>query len=74
MFIDLDQERSQAAANSFGRRVLELAQVFDGSNSGQRLTPSRSAQIRQAIAIAILQRRGCLRLRYSRASTQDTCT
>ena len=39
MFIDLDQERTQAAANSFGRRVLELTQLFDGSHSGQRLTP-----------------------------------
>ena len=36
--------------------------------------PSRSAQIRQTIAIVILQRRGCLRLRYSKASAQDTCT
>ena len=39
MLIDLDQERAQAAANSFGRRVLELTQLFDGSHSGQRLTP-----------------------------------
>ena len=39
MLIDLDQERAQAAANSVGRRVLELTQLFDGSHSGQRLTP-----------------------------------